>query len=433
MRDLERGIKEELRRIAQAQRTEYETALTREKWIRENLNEALETTNKVNRAQVGLRGLESRAQAYRAIYENFLRRYMETTNAQSFPTSEARIISPAATSTRTHPNVNLVLFASVFFGVIAGTGAALLRERMDQVFRTARQAEELFGIPVLGMVPRVAQSGADRRPTTPAQVSVAIAQQGSAGDQRTANPARVLDATTPTMARYAVDQPLSSFAEALRRVKVELEVAKTSVDGHVIGVTSALPNEGKSTVAANLAHLMASSGLKVLLIDGDARNPGLSRELVPAAQEGLLELLHGRAKLPDVVWSDTATSLSVIPVVTQENRDHAKDMVGSPMISNMLTASRSAFDFVIVDLPPLTPVADARAIVPHVDALLLVLEWGRTHIDIAGEAVESSTHVRDKISGVVLNKVNLAELPKYESYKGSRYYRNYYGRYGYTE
>jgi succinoglycan biosynthesis transport protein ExoP len=98
-----------------------------------------------------------------------------------------------------------------------------------------------------------------------------------------------------------------------------------------------------------------------------------------------------------------------------------------------LHSPRGRYDFVILDLPPLGPVVDARAMAPMIDAFLLVIDWGRTKIDVVTEALQSSEGIRDRLLGAVLNKVNVKAMSKFETYKGSYYFNKYYSRYGYHD
>jgi succinoglycan biosynthesis transport protein ExoP len=196
---------------------------------------------------------------------------------------------------------------------------------------------------------------------------------------------------------------------------------------------SALPNEGKSTVSANLAGLFANSGAKTLLVDCDLRNPGLSQRLAPNARSGLLQMLQATITLDAALWTDPDTGLKLLPAGVTERLTNSPDLVGSDRMQVVLTGLSECFDYVIIDLPPLGATVDARAISPLIDCFIMVVEWGKTRYDVLDEALTSMAMAREKILGVVLNKVNYRELNNIEGYAPGYYHNKSYGRYGYTD
>ena len=143
MLELRRNIDDEMRKIAESTKSEYEIASARESSIKKSLDSAVADSRITNQAQVQLTELESNASTAKAMYENFLQRYMEAIQEQSFPISEARLISPAAPpSTRSHPKTLIVLAVTCGGGLMLAFGAAALREASDRVFRTGAQVEK---------------------------------------------------------------------------------------------------------------------------------------------------------------------------------------------------------------------------------------------------------------------------------------------------
>src|ERR1019366_5484441 len=112
-----------------------------------------------------------------------------------------------------------------------------------------------------------------------------------------------------------VDAPFSRFAEAIRSIKLAVDLNDAVKANRVIGFTSSLPNEGKSTVAAALAQLISQVGKRVIVVDCDLRNPSLSRALAPSAKSGLLEVITGKASLEEVIWTEPSISMAFLPVV----------------------------------------------------------------------------------------------------------------------
>ena len=199
-----------------------------------------------------------------------------------------------------------------------------------------------------------------------------------------------------------------------------------------IGMISASPGEGKSTIAVNLANLFAGGGQSTLLIDGDMRNPELSRQLAIDAKTGLLELIAGGIPLAKATRAIPETTLRFVPAVLQQRIANSSDLLASERMRTVLTEARKEFQHIIVDLPPLGPVSDARAIAPLVDAFIVVTKWGHTRFDVLEEAMANFGIAGDKIVGVVLNQVDYQVLRNMEAYSHGYYYNKHYSKYGYA-
>jgi polysaccharide biosynthesis transport protein len=246
-------------------------------------------------------------------------------------------------------------------------------------------------------------------------------------------PARQILRHDQSILWHVIDSPFSRFAESIRAIKLATDLNGVTKATKIVGITSSLPNEGKSTIAAALAELVAQGGSRVLLIDGDLRNPALSRKLVPRTGKGLIDVIAGRATLAETVWTDPVTRLSFLPTITKGRLPHSSDLLASPATRALFDRLRNEFDYIVVDLSPLAPIVDVRATTKLVDAYLFVVEWGRTKIDVVEHALANAREVHDNLLGVVLNKADISLLSRYESYRGKYYYNRYYARYGYTD
>jgi succinoglycan biosynthesis transport protein ExoP len=232
--------------------------------------------------------------------------------------------------------------------------------------------------------------------------------------------------------RHVVESPLSAFAESIRAVKASVDLVGAAKSNKVIGITSSLPNEGKSTIAASLAQLCADGGARAILVDCDLRKPSLSRDLVPDVVPGLIDVITETASLDKVIWSDPSTQLSFLPAGVRSRIIHTSEILASEAMKRFFSRLRQSYDYVIVDLSPIAPVVDVRSTAHLVDFYVFVIEWGKTKIDIAEHALATARGVYDNLLGVVLNKVNLQALSRYESHG---YYHDYrhYARYRYTD
>ena len=199
----------------------------------------------------------------------------------------------------------------------------------------------------------------------------------------------------------------------------------------VIGVVSSMPGEGKSTAAMNIAELVASSGSSVLVIDADLRSPTLTREITPNATAGLFEFLVNDVPINELIYSDEARRLKFLPAAGKGGAAQKTDLIGSSKMAQLLTAARQTYNYVIVDLPPLAPVIDAKAIAGSVDGFVFVVEWGETSTATVSDALHNAPLVNQKIIGCILNKADESNLRLYTSSIGnsSYYHHEKFGSY----
>jgi succinoglycan biosynthesis transport protein ExoP len=301
-----------------------------------------------------------------------------------------------------------------------GVCLGALREFRDRGIRTGEQVREELGLEFLGMLPFI--SPRKDRKKRPATGSVQTPAPSSDGDVR-------LVPQLPGLMRYALDNPLSAFAEALRSAKIAADLRLRHRTPKVIGIASCLPGEGKSTIAMNFAALLSHLGNRTLLIDADLRNPGLTRGIVQRAEHGLVEAVLDGTPIKDILLWDKESSLAILPTVLRGRVPHSSEFLVSPGMKAVLKQAEEEFSFIVIDLPPLGPVVDVRAMAPLLDAVLLVVEWGVTTRSFLRATLASAPAVRDKSLGVLLNKVQLSKLKLYEDYGSENYYGGRYTKY----
>ena len=227
--------------------------------------------------------------------------------------------------------------------------------------------------------------------------------------------------------RQVVDEPLSPFAEAFRSIKVAADVGGAGKSSKVIAITSTLPAEGKSTVSSNFAELIASSGKRVILVDGDLRNPTLTRTLAPHSKVGVLEVLNNEKTLDEVIFTDEQTGMSFVPAVIRSRIAHTAEILASPAFETFVSHLRKTYDYVIIDFPPLAPVVDVRATTHLADSYIYVIEWGKTHRNLVQRQLQAAPEIYENLLGVVLNKANVNVMQRYDDYYGHQYHQKYDG------
>jgi polysaccharide biosynthesis transport protein len=403
---IKHAIQDELHRISASATSEFEIALSRERGIQEELDKLVRQQAKTSEKQVQLRDLESSAQTYRNIYDTFFQQFEVAVKQQSFPISDARIVTaPFPPDRASSPKAIIIVPISLFLGAVVGFFIALVREFLGNGFRLSDDVLNYAGFECLGILPNLALETAARR--------TKIATPGLLGAQS-------------AYARHSINAPFTRFTETLRNIKVTVDENRARPEGGVIvGIVSSVPKEGKTTVSANLSQLIAKMGHSTLLIDGDLHNPSLTRTLAPKAEVGLVELLQKDKSFDEVVLKDAESGLAFIPAVVPARDSNVVALLTSRNMLSFLDQARSNFEYVLVDLPPVVPVVDAKAFAPHVDELIFVIEWSATTRDVVREALESADVLRQKVIGCVLNKADPAELKRFEAYKG-RYYGSYY-------
>jgi polysaccharide biosynthesis transport protein len=407
MRQIKASIDSELQRIAATFRSDYEIAKTREETLQRDLNLLIQQSAETNQDRVALRELESASQTSRALYDNFLQRYLETTQQETFPVTEARILTPAERPQRkSHPKTSLVGAASLMLGLFLGLALALIRDQLDKVFRTERQVARHLGIESLGYVPLL-KGGADLHPIKIPSVE-----------------SRELEHHLGIL-RRVIDHPLSHFAETIRAMKIAADLQSGHEPAKVVGLLSAEPGEGKSTIASNYAQLCAHGGKKVVLLDFDLRNPVLSRHLVPAESPSLQDVIGGRTLFETALWRDPVTGLHFLPANTEGRVPHSAQILQSDEVRALLALLAKGYDHVVLDLPPLGPVVDSRGTASYVEGYFLTIEWGKTAQDNVQSVLDAAPMIREKLLGAVLNKAPMHSLNRFDSSSGSAYYGSY--------
>jgi succinoglycan biosynthesis transport protein ExoP len=404
----------EFQRLKQSSRSDYEAAELRASQVKEEFDAAVAQSQAANQAQVKLHELESSARAYQDLYNTFLSRYNASLQQIVSPDVGASVISPATPPLeRDYRKTFKVALLFPFAGLALGLGAAAIRELLARrVFRTSKSIQSRLRMACVGVLPKVKA----RRLR-----GLKLLQSGAAS--------RTLVRGDRGISWTVVDYPLSRFSEGVRSIKVAIDMDNKTRSGKVIGFTSAVPHEGKSTVALALGQHISRNGGSVIVIDCDLRNPSLTRSLAPKAASGIVELATGGASLEDVVWTDQSTQMAFVPAVPRAGPPDPPTILASVELKRVLDHLRTLYEFVIVDLSPIAPVIDVCATTEFIDSYVLVIEWGRTTIDLVEHALRAAPEVSKSIIGAVLNKADIKELARYDPYISGYYYMKQSNRY----
>jgi succinoglycan biosynthesis transport protein ExoP len=335
--------------------------------------------------------LDREATAVRTLYEAFMNQFQVTTQAQSYPVSEARMVTIAEPPVKQSRRIGLILALGGAVGLLTGGGLAWLRENAGLV-KTGQELEDLIGAPSLGTLPRID--------------SHSVAK----GQKQLARPGPLLT--------YAMDHPLSEYAETIRNCKASLLHFCEEPTNVTLGIVSAVQGEGKSTFAANLAFHLASSGYRTLLVDADTRNPELSSAFNKRGASGLTQILTHSMSI-NVTNFALERRLAFLPSGTQEAIANADELLMSPAFKKFVDSMRKEFKYVIFDLPPLAPVVEAGIVVRHLDGLYYITKWNNTRSNMIRQALRKCHISRERLIGGVINCVPKHEMEQYYLYPQS--------------
>lgn len=211
--------------------------------------------------------------------------------------------------------------------------------------------------------------------------------------------------------KFAVENPLSNLSEAIRTIYTALVLSSVSQPLKVVLITSALPKEGKTTIALLLGRVFALLGKRSIIIDADLRRPQMHSRLGLAVTPGLVELLTGETTLDEVIHHDEASGADVIPV--GKTSPNAAELLNSDRLEKFLELISQDYDLVILDSPPSMAVADARVLAHLADATILVVRWATTPREVVAMAAKQIHEAGGNIAGVVLSRVNVRQHAAY--------------------
>lgn len=390
--EIRERIRAEVERIAAGLENEAEFARTRVASLENSLREAQGQSSEQNKEAIQLRALQREAAANRALYETFLNRFKETSSTQELESADARVLSEAEVPAGpSYPNRNRLLLNYVLVGFFGACGLVLLLQMLNPGLLNPEQVQQVLGEYVIGLIPIVP----GKKPLND----------------------------------YVLEKPSSAAVEALNSLKFALALSDPDREVVAVQITSSVPQEGKTSLAIALARVVAASGRKVLLVDGDLRRASIGHKLgLDGKRPGLSDLVvAGDTEIGEFILCDEAGGVDYLPTGTAEFAN-ATDIFSSHRMQSIVERLKAIYDLVVIDTPPVMAVADARIIGRIVDKTLFVVRWDRTPRKVARAALELLRRAGTDIAGVVLQQVDLERYGRL-GYGESGYYYHY-GRYG---
>lgn len=352
-------------------RDELRVAEANVRALDDELSEMRRTAERRATAEARLAKLGRELEAARERHDSLRARLERASFGERARQPGARVISSAAVPQAPDgPGAGLIMALALLAGVPCGVTTAVLMERLDRGIAGLEQLGAATRLTPLAMIPRV-----------------------PAGHGR-----------MPAPADEVLTRPASAFAASIDRAYTSLLQASAAHPPGAVLITSALPREGKTTVALALARTVARRGGRVVLVEADLRRPNLARSLGFARQPGLAEYLVGRVPFKATIRRDRQRGLHVLPAGRRVA--DAGRMLSSRQFAVTLRALTSTYDCVIVDAPPVLPVADARVLAPLVDASILVARWRKTPGRTAGLAARELRSAGAILPGALLTRVD---------------------------
>ena len=399
-------IQAETKKTLDHVRNDYMAALQQERMLSAALEKQKQEANNLNESAISYTLLKRDVETNRTLYEGLLEKLKEAGVSAGLRSTNVRNVDQARVPTApTEPNVPRNLAFALALGLTTGIGLAFLMEGMDNTVRTPEQAQAISALPSLGMIPLgsklAGESGARRLAIASSKEAVELVTQA---------------------------RPQSQMAESYRALRTSLLLTSLGAPPKVILVTSALPQEGKSTTSINCAIVLAQKGARVLLVDADLRRPSIHKTLGMGPRTGLSNVLTGNANLQQaIVRSPIMPTLFILPAGTPP--PNPAELLASSNMKDVLAELRDQYDHIVVDTPPTLSVTDAVVMSTRADSVVLVIRSGQTTKQALRRARELLVQVNARVSGVLLNAVDLSSPDYYYYYEyqgkyGHRYYRN---------
>ncbi|MGD0183073.1 MAG: polysaccharide biosynthesis tyrosine autokinase [Terriglobales bacterium] len=413
-KEVEESLANARKTMVESVEEEFNTARSHVELLQEALDKQKAEANDLAEKLVQYHILQHDAESNKQLYDGLLQKLKEAGITAGLRSSNIRVVDPAlAPSSPSRPQKARNILLAILVGLVGGVGLALFREYLDNTVKSPDDIESLTGLPSLAVVP-----------------SLPGLRTSHSRFSRLARQAAPQSASGPRVELLSYIQPKSQISEAFRALRTSLLLSQADHPPQVILVTSALPREGKTTAAVNLAVTLAQLGDRTLLMDSDLRKPGIRRalNLTIGKEMGLSSYLAGVSTLDEVIIPHPTIN-NLAALTTGPVPPSPADLLSSHRMREAIVELRHRFKFIVIDSPPVMAATDAVILSALTDGVLLVVRSGETPKEAFTRTRDLLAAVKCRLLGVVLNAVDSSAPDYYYSY---RYYPYAYG-YGYGE
>jgi len=399
---VEAAMQTEANNVRRRLEADYRSAATAEKMAAGEVEGTKQEAYKMNETGVQYLILKRELEASRDLYEDLLKKLKEAGIVAGLKSTNVNVVDPGTIPViPAEPRVLLGLLVAFILGSAGGVGLAFLLENLDTTISFPEHAETLANLPVLCVVPH-------------------IRLHGNNGTRPLADSER----DKP----LSMVRPQSAFAESFRALRTNLLLSAAGSPPKVLVITSALPCEGKTTTAINLAVALAQYGRRVLLVDADMRRGCLQERLAMDRVDGLSQCLtESGARQPVVASIPELSGLSIMPA--GQRPPSPAELLGSDQMRDLVEQWREEYDHIVIDTPPVLALTDAAILAPMSDGILLVARVGQTRLQTLCRTRDLLARVNARMIGVILNDLdsNSSAYFAHYGYHGDAY-NKYYGQ-----
>ena len=377
-------------KVVRSLRNEYKLAVAREESLKSALAQQKAESLELNKKAVQYGVLKRNAESAKNIYDLLIKRFRETSLTEEMRTGNIRIIDRAEIpKAPVKPKKRQNILLAAILGLALGVGMAFLLEYLDNTIKLPEEIRRHLDIPFLGLVPAI-----DFDP----------ARAGLNGEL------------------ISIHSPRSTASESFRGIRTGILFSSADDPPRVLLITSAVPAEGKTICAANLAVIMAQAGSRVLLLDCDMRRPRIHRLFGISRDAGMSSALIGESRLREAIVSTVINNLDILPV--GQIPPNPSELLGSKKMMQIIADTlKEGYERIIIDSPPVVAVTDAVVLSSISDGTLLIVRAGETPRQMMQNAVQQLKSVNANILGAVLNGIRAG--------RDNYYYKYYY--YDYEE
>lgn len=381
------SILSQLKTVSERGQQQLEALAGSEKSLRKKIEEQSDDL-------VELQQLQRETQASSLLYESFLSRLKEISVQQGLLSPSSRLLSPAIAQNKSAPRRPTIMMTAMILAAMLASAILLLREWMNNTFRSPEDLENFSGLPLLGSIPKLKER----------------TRKGVLG--------------------YVTKFPTSVFAESVRNLRTSILLSDIDNPPQVIMSTSSSPAEGKTTLSLTLGQNMAGLGKRVLVLECDIRKRVFAEYFDISGKTGFIAVMTGEAELADAVYRPEGLGFDIL--IGEKSAANAADIFSSQKFADLIKTLRKSYDYIIVDTPPVLAVPDARVVAQHVDTVVYSVRWDKTNKAELKSGLALFDNVSAPVDGLVMTLLDTKRMKRY-GYTGTYGYHYGQGTTGYTQ